>query len=205
MEPLRMLRELMRWDPFAQWDPLSALESQIPTFIPNIELKETNDGFVIKADLPGMNPDDIEVNLVGNRLTISGKREEEDKEDTDRYFAYERTYGSFSRTFRLPDGVDVDHLKAELDHGVLTLTVPKRPEVQGKRIPVGVTGQGKTLEQGQQAPSGRQTISGAGSTFEATAGPSQSATQSEAQPAQPISQGLEGKQVSVTEKAPKAA
>jgi HSP20 family protein len=70
-------------------------------------------------------------------LTVSGKREEEKREEGERFYAYERRHGSFTRSFTLPEGVDVEHINAELKEGVLSLTVPKRPEVQPKRIQLG--------------------------------------------------------------------
>jgi HSP20 family protein len=76
------------------------------------------------------------VSLTGNRLTLTGKREEEKREEKDNYFSCERSYGSFSRTFTLPAGTDPDKASAELKDGVLTVTLPKKPEVQPKNIPV---------------------------------------------------------------------
>jgi HSP20 family protein len=73
-------------------------------------------------------------------LTISGQREEEKKDEGDRYFAYERSYGTFSRSFTLPEGADTEHVRAELKDGVLTIVVPKKPEVQPRRIDVQSTG-----------------------------------------------------------------
>jgi len=85
---------------------------------------------------PGVREEDLDISLTGNRLTVSGKREEEHREEDDRYYAYERSYGSFSRSFTLPEGGDVDHARADLSNGVLTVTLPKRPEVQPKKIEV---------------------------------------------------------------------
>jgi HSP20 family protein len=130
--PFEMMRELM-----TTWDPFRELTRTMPAgveFIPSFELKERKDAFVLKADLPGVREDDLDVSLTGNRLTISGKREEEKKEEGDRYYTYERSYGSFSRSFTLPEGVDAEHIEAELKEGVLNLTIPKRPEVQPKKI-----------------------------------------------------------------------
>jgi HSP20 family protein len=109
------------------------------TFNPSFEVKETKDTFVFKADVPGIRESDLDVTLTGNRLSISGKREEEKEEkegEGARYYTYERSYGSFTRSFTLPDGVDAEHLRAELNGGVLTVVVPKKLEVQAKRIAV---------------------------------------------------------------------
>ena len=86
--------------------------------------------------MPGVRESDIEVLLTGNRLTISGKREQESEGRSDRYYTYERSYGTFSRSFTLPDGADGDSLRASLEGGVLEITVPKKPEVQPKKIDV---------------------------------------------------------------------
>jgi HSP20 family protein len=94
------------------------------------------------ADLPGVKEQDLEVTLTGNRLTIAGKREAEREEKTDTYYACERSYGSFSRSFTLPDGADGEHLRAELKDGVLAVAVPKKPEVQPKKVQVRVPGPG---------------------------------------------------------------
>ena len=88
------------------------------------------------ADLPGMKPEDIEVSLTGNRLAVSGKRESQQEHKEDTYYTYERAYGSFSRAFTLPEGIDTEHLKSELKDGVLTLVVPKKPEAQARKIPI---------------------------------------------------------------------
>ncbi len=72
--------------------------------------------------------------MTANRLTISGHREEERRDDDDHYFACERHYGSFSRSFTLPEGVDTEGVQAELKDGVLSVVIPKKPETQPKRI-----------------------------------------------------------------------
>jgi HSP20 family protein len=65
---------------------------------------------------------------------VSGKREAEERQESDRFYAYERTYGSFTRSFTLPEGADVDHAEADLKHGVLMITIPKKPEHQPRKI-----------------------------------------------------------------------
>ncbi len=132
-DPFEMMRDLVRWDPFAELG--TAASRQLP-FAPSFDVKETKDAYVFKADLPGIKEEDLEISLTGNRLTVSGKREEERHEDDDRFFAYERSYGSFSRSFTLPEGVDPDHAQADLSSGVLTVSVPKRPEVKPRKIEV---------------------------------------------------------------------
>ena len=133
-EPMRALRDLFRWDPFAEMMPSWAPDHV--SFAPAFEVKETKDNFLFKADVPGISEADLDVRLTQNRLTVSGKRESEKSDRNDTYYTYERSYGSFTRSFTLPDGADADRVKAELKDGVLTLEVPKRPELQAKKISV---------------------------------------------------------------------
>jgi HSP20 family protein len=132
LDPLRIFRDLLGIDPFAG---LVAPTSTM--FAPEIEIKETKDGYLIQADLPGVQMKDLEVNITGSRLTVSGRREEEQRREDDRYYVYERSYGTFSRSFVLPEGADMDKVKADLKDGVLQICVPKRAEVQPRRIEVG--------------------------------------------------------------------
>lgn len=133
LDPFRLMRELIGWEPFVDTAVLPLRNSYAPSF----EVKETGDGYVFQADLPGVKEADLEISLTGNRLTISGKREPEKREASHRFYAYERGYGGFSRSFTLPDGVDGEHVAADLKDGVLTLVIPKKPEVQPRRIQVG--------------------------------------------------------------------
>ena len=139
-DPFERMRELMSIDPLQMLRQLGGGVAGIErgfNFIPDFEVKETKDSFLFKADLPGVNEEDVEIGLTGNQLTVSGKREEEKREEGERFYAYERSYGSFSRSFTLPEGVDSEHIDAAMKDGVLTLRLPKRPEVQPKRIRLG--------------------------------------------------------------------
>jgi HSP20 family protein len=139
-EPFRLMRELMNWDPFAEMMP--SLNTEAMVFTPRFEVKETKDAYVFKADLPGIDEKDVDISLTGNRLTVSGKREAEEQNESDRYYAYERSYGSFSRSFTLPDGADVDHANADMKNGVLMISIPKKPEHQPRKISL-KSGEGK--------------------------------------------------------------
>jgi HSP20 family protein len=130
-DPIQIMREMLQWDPFRQMVPHP---TQGQVFTPQFEVKETKDGFVFKADLPGVQEKDLEITLTGNRLTISGRREAERVDEGENYYAMERSYGSFTRTFTLPEGVDADNFEAELKEGVLSLRVPKKPENQPRKI-----------------------------------------------------------------------
>jgi len=133
-EPFRVMRELMGWDPFREMTPFAA---QIPMgYVPSFEVKETKDGYTFKADVPGVKESDLEVTVTGNRLTVAGKRDAEKQEQTDTYYTYERSYGSFTRSFTLPEGVDTNSVHADLKDGVLTLDIKRTPEAQPKKIAV---------------------------------------------------------------------
>jgi HSP20 family protein len=134
-EPFRMIRNMMRWDPFREMAPIWSGDAE-SMFVPAFEVKENKDGFVFKADLPGVKDENLDVTVAGNRLNVSGKREAEREDQGETYFTYERTYGSFTRSFTLPEDVDADKVHADLKEGVLTLVVPKKPEMQPKKINV---------------------------------------------------------------------
>ncbi len=147
-DPLRMVSDLLRWDPFREVGlPVTGGEL---AFMPDFEVKETQDAYVFRADLPGVKEQDIEISLTGNRVTVSGKREDEDRQEGDTYYAYERTYGTFSRSFTLPEGVNIDGAKAEVKDGVLTLSVPKRAEVKSRKISLGKGDGGKEKGESKQ-------------------------------------------------------
>ncbi len=141
-DPLEMMRDLMQWDPFRE---LGTVTGRTLSFVPSFEVKETKDGYLFKADLPGVKEKDLDISLTANRLTVTGKREEEARQEDERYFCYERSYGSFSRSFTLPEGVDPDSVHAELKEGVLTLNISKKPEVKPRRIEI------KTVKPGDKA------------------------------------------------------
>ncbi|MEP6860340.1 MAG: HSP20 family small heat-shock protein [Deltaproteobacteria bacterium] len=137
-DPARWMRDLMRWDPFGLQPAMPSWfePTELAAFSPAFEVKETKDSFQFSADLPGMKDQDVDVKLTGNRLAISGKREAEREDNSDTYYAYERSYGTFSRTFALPDGLDTDHIHAEMKDGVLTVALPKKAAAQTKSIAI---------------------------------------------------------------------
>jgi HSP20 family protein len=134
-DPFSAMRELMRWDPFREIAPLSSVDRLNEIDTP-FEVKETKEGYVFKADVPGIKESDLTINLSGNRLSVSGKREEEKKHESETYFSYERSYGSFTRSFTLPEGIDADKVHASLKDGVLSILVPKKPEAQPKKVAI---------------------------------------------------------------------
>lgn len=112
-------------------------ESMGPTaWAPDVDIREHEDRFVVRADLPGIDPKDIEVTLEDNVLTIRGERTEEKKEEREDYHRTERFQGKFLRRFLLPDTGDASEVSARSDKGVLEITVPKSSKPQPTRIEV---------------------------------------------------------------------
>lgn len=131
-----MLRSLMEWEPMRELAPLFEKEERELLFVPTFDVKETKEAFLVKADLPGVAEKDIEVTISGTRLMVTGKREEEKKEKSDVYYTWERSFGMFTRSFKLPEGVDAEHVAAELKGGVLTIVAPKMAEFQPRKVTV---------------------------------------------------------------------
>lgn len=133
-DPFRRMREMLNVDPFAE---LAASFPQMSrSFVPDFEICEKNDGFVICADLPGLTENDVSVEVTGNRLTISGKRDEEQRDEGDRYWTYERSYGNFVRSFMLPEGTMSDQIDAHVENGVLEVRIPKAKSEGSTKIQV---------------------------------------------------------------------
>jgi HSP20 family protein len=129
-DPYSIARELLNWDPFfTAARPASA-------FAPSFEVKETNDTFVLKADLPGVEEKDLDVAVHNGVLTVSGSRSAEERKEGESFVLYERQYGSFSRSFALPDMADGERIEAALSNGVLTLTIAKKAEAKPRKIAI---------------------------------------------------------------------
>jgi HSP20 family protein len=103
---------------------------------PAIESHIENGNLVVKADLPGIDPKEVTISALGNQLTIAGERKREKKEEEKEYLDHELSYGKFSRTLVLPDGVDADKIKADYKNGVLEITMPAPKQVTGKKIQI---------------------------------------------------------------------
>jgi len=128
-DPYSLARELLGWDPFFTTRPVSA-------FAPAFEVKETTDSFVIKADVPGVEEKDLDVAVHAGTLTVSGSRAAEQRKDGESYALYERQYGSFSRSFALPEMADGERIDAKLENGVLTLAIAKKAEAKPRKISI---------------------------------------------------------------------
>jgi HSP20 family protein len=128
-DPYSLARELLNWDPFFTARPASA-------FAPAFEVKETNDSFVLRADVPGVAEKDLDIAVHNGVLTVSGSRQAEERREGESYAIYERQYGSFSRSFALPDMADGERIEAKLENGVLTLSIAKKAEAKPRKIEI---------------------------------------------------------------------
>lgn len=109
---------------------------KVPVLSPAVDIYDEENEIVIKAEVPGIGKDDIEISINKNVLTISGEKKLESKVEEKDYHRIERSYGSFSRSFRLPEDVDVDKAKADFKDGVLEIRVPRTEETQAKKIEI---------------------------------------------------------------------
>lgn len=112
--------------------------SAITSWAPSVDIYETENELVLKADLPGVTEKDIDIRVENNMLTVRGERQFENKVKEDNYLRVERTYGSFSRSFALPNTVNTEAVNAEYKNGVLTVQLPKRAESKLKQVKVNV-------------------------------------------------------------------
>jgi HSP20 family protein len=101
---------------------------------------------VLKADLPGLREEDVQIEMRDNVLTISGERRPEFEDTQNGYYRVERAFGSFSRSLTLPEGVDADKISAEFENGVLEVTIPKPEERKPHRVEISSSGESKTIE-----------------------------------------------------------
>jgi HSP20 family protein len=135
---------IIRWDPFREMTQLQnrfdrlfeAVGGRQESWLPAVDVFDTKDAVVLKAELAGMDPDDIEIEVEDNVLTIKGERKFEEKVDEERYYRVERRFGSFQRSLALPQGVRADDIEASYDDGILTVSVPKAEQEKPRRIEV---------------------------------------------------------------------
>ena len=147
-----MRTTLNRWEPFRRAATLqeqvnrlfgnvlehSGEESNLTSWAPAVDIYETEHELVVKADLPEVDPKELDIRVENNLLTIRGERKFEKKVNEENYLRVERAYGSFSRSFSLANTVNSEAIKADYQDGVLTLTIPKREEAKPKQIKVNV-------------------------------------------------------------------
>ena len=156
------MRTLSRFEPFrgafSLQDQINRLfsdvferpadESNLTTWAPAVDIFETEQELVVKADLPDIDPKELDIRVENNILSIRGERKIESKVSQDKYLRVERAYGRFSRSFSLANTVNSEAIKADYENGVLTLTVPKREEAKPKQIKVNVWAPAKAVAAG---------------------------------------------------------
>ena len=149
---------LNRWDPFSeiarlqdemgrQWSTAPA-ERRGASFSPVVDIFEDKEAIYVKAELPGVKPEEVNIHVENNVLTLTGERKLEKKDDRDGYHRIERVYGTFTRSFALPNNVASDLVEADLSDGVLSVKIPKKAEAQPKKITV-KSGGGVNVKPGQ--------------------------------------------------------
>ena len=153
---------IVRWEPFRE---LSSLQTEMNRLFnaafegpgsgnggarrwtPAMDMLETEDEFVLRADLPGLSESDVHIELEDNVLTVSGERKTEHEDKREGFYRMERSYGSFSRSLTLPKGIDPEAVTAAFDRGVLEVRVPKPEQRKPRRISINAgDGEPKTLE-----------------------------------------------------------
>jgi HSP20 family protein len=121
----------------APWD-WQLRDSAAASWSPVVDVFEQPESLRIVAELPGVKPEQVTLSVEGNVLTLSGTKEQEAEEKTERVHRYERVYGTFERTFTLPSSIDAGNIKASYEHGVLTVTLPKVEKAKPRQIQVEV-------------------------------------------------------------------
>jgi HSP20 family protein len=143
---------LVRWDPFRElnnlnspgqlnrffdrWPGWSDGPTTTTSWAPNVDIFENENELIVKAELPGIDAKDVELNVENNVLTISGERKLEFEDRKENYHRIERAYGSFSRSFSLPQLIDEDKIGADYKDGVLTVRVPKHEKAKPRQIKI---------------------------------------------------------------------
>lgn len=134
-DPFRMMREMLRWEPFRTSALMPQLERDM--WMPHFEVRENGDSIRIIADVPGVKRDDLDISISGNRLIVSGQREAEQRTKDENVHAWERQFGQFTRSFTLPDNVDLDHVTSDLRDGVLTIVAQIKAGSRSRKIQIG--------------------------------------------------------------------
>jgi HSP20 family protein len=147
--------DLIQWKPFREvsrlrsemdrlWDEYfgagrRALQPLEEPWLPAVDVSETGEKITVTAEIPGMEAKDIDISIVGDTLVIKGEKKSEKEEKEENYHMVERSYGSFSRSMKLPAAVDADKVDATYKNGVLTVVLPKKEEVKPKAIEIKAT------------------------------------------------------------------
>jgi HSP20 family protein len=134
--------------------PASGQAAATRRWVPAMDLVETEQDFVLRADLPGLKEEDIKIELQENVLTISGERKSEHEQRGEGFYRLERASGAFSRSLTLPEGVEADEVKANFDAGVLEVRIPKPRHRQPQTIRIGVGDQAGQTVEGSESSAG---------------------------------------------------
>jgi HSP20 family protein len=152
---------IVRWEPFRE---LATIQNEMNRlfntafdtppggnggarrWLPAMDLVETDDHFVLRADLPGLAEGDVNIEVEDNVLTVSGERKTEREDSSNGYHRVERAYGRFSRSLSLPEGIDADQVQADFDKGVLDVRIPKPAERKPHRVQIGAAVEGEAQE-----------------------------------------------------------
>lgn len=124
------------------FEPSSNASGVAQRWLPAMDLVERDDHFVLKADLPGLSEEDVAIEVQDNVLTLSGERKGEHERKERGFYRLERSFGKFSRTLTLPEGIDPDGIEAKFENGVLEVSIPKPEERKPRRITIGNNGHG---------------------------------------------------------------
>jgi HSP20 family protein len=161
---------LIRWEPVRELNTIQSemnglfntlFDAPLPgngraairRWIPAMDLVETDEDFVLRADLPGLSEKDVNIELEDNVLTVSGERKSEHEERKEGYYRVERSSGAFSRSLTLPEGVNPEAIEASFDRGVLEVRIPKPEERKPRKVAISVGGDRKAIE-GTESGSG---------------------------------------------------
>jgi HSP20 family protein len=159
---------LVRWEPAREVSSLQtemnrlfnsffepaagAAPAGAPRWVPAMDLVETDEAFVLRADLPGVDESDVHVEVDGDVLTVSGERRTEQREKQDGYVRVERAHGTFRRSVSLPDGIDPEQVHATSDRGVLTIRIPKPEQRKPHKVQINITDTPQTIEAQRSTP-----------------------------------------------------
>jgi HSP20 family protein len=131
--------------------PASGNGGTLRRWMPAMDLIETTDHFVLRADLPGMSEEDVNIEVEDRVLTVSGERKAEHTDSKEGYFRVERAFGSFSRSLTLPEGVNPEAVSASFDRGVLEVEIPKPEQRKPRKISIGLGNSPKTIDSDSSA------------------------------------------------------
>jgi len=159
---------IIRWEPARELQTMNRLFNTffdtpsnggpaLRRWIPAMDVTETDDQYVLRADLPGMSEGDVNVELDDNVLTISGERKSEHEQRSKGFYRIERASGSFRRSLTLPEGVDADSIHANFENGVLEVQIPKPEQPKPRKVQISVGGADKAIEGGHTADTAETT------------------------------------------------